>query len=455
MSSSVFATSPLPLPAEPLADGNETLAAVVAEATSGASQAAQWVAAAFALGIFLIITSVYRSFGLKVQLVLLTYITSLFSTQLAVKAAVQRFPFPMLVTALHFASTWLATSIFFRLGMGERRALPVLATLRNWTLSEGVCIWLSNILYLGPVACALAGSVALNNAALMYINVSLNAVIGIATPLATAVIAAACGAQFAPLAWLGIVVAAFGDVIAAGTGLRAAMRSRTAAAALGVCCSVGAMLLRATKSVMQERLMGRSQRQASVEKDDDDHKAVSVGSNASAPLEPMQLVALQAPLLTGVAMLLMAAVEGPRGLSALCALTPGAAALMLLSCAAATSMNFSQMCAISMLGAPAAQLAGKLNVFITTALATVCFDEVLTPGEVCGAALALAGLAVYEKAQKHHRSGEEKKHADSAASFGRCSSASIPSAGAGRRAVSVLTRRQLRSSAMNFPMQIV
>lgn len=409
--------TPPSLPAEPLVDGNESLAVAAVVAAAGTSHAAQWVAAAVALGIVLFINTVYRSLGPKVQCILLIYIVSLFSTQMAVKAAVSRFPFPMLVTAFHFASTWLATCIFFWSGMGKRGVLPRLSALRKLALSDGLCGWLSYIIQLGPVACALGTSVALNNAALVYIGVSLNGVINIATPLATAVLAAACGSQFAPLAWLGIVVAAFGDIIAAQSGFNAAVPGGKAAAMLGVMCSVGAMLLRSLKSVMQERLMGRS------------NKVSPAKGCTSAPLQPMQLIAMQAPLLTGVAIVLMVTMEGPHGLAALWAISPAAAAFLLLSCAAATSMNFSQMCAIGLLGAPAAQLAGKLNIFMTTALAAACFGEVLTPGEVGGAALALAGLGLYEKAQKSRCKQQEQmlKAPDEVRALTRVSEASSTS----------------------------
>merc|ERR1712146_45414 len=55
------------------------------------------------------------------------------------------------------------------------------------------------------------------------------------------------------------------------------------------------------------------------------------------------------------------------------------------------------------------QLAGKLNIFVTTAIAAAFFGDVLTPGEVSGGIVALAGLAVYEKA---HKKGNTQKTND-------------------------------------------
>lgn len=407
-------------------------AGVSAAIDAAAYRAHQYAAVGFTTAILALLAVVYRSHGPKGQLVLLTYVTALFSTQLAVKAAMAFFPFPMLVTSMHFASTWLAAYAFFELGLGVRGVLPMVApvpvapgsvaalALLRAQLSR-LFAYLAQLRPIAAPAVALAGSVALNNAALVYIGASLNAVIGIATPLATAMLAAASGSRFAPLAWLGLLVAATGDVIACFHGFRATLAlingrsGGVTALSLGITLSLGAMMLRALKTVLQERLMGTGLKSIAPHGAQDasagppegleaaaSPKVKGLLPNGDAPLEPMQLVLLQAPLLTGVAALLVVTVEGVGGLAALPGVSLNVAGLMALSCASATFMNFSGMCAIRMLGAPAAQLAGKLNVFVTAALSTVCFGEVLTLGEVGGAAVALAGLALYEKAQHHH-----------------------------------------------------
>jgi hypothetical protein len=116
--------------------------------------------------------------------------------------------------------------------------------------------------------------------------------------------------------------------------------------------------------------------------------------------------------MTLVAGLLMLSVEGYSGLLAMPNLSHRQAGIVMLSCSSATCMNFSGMFAIRNLGAPASQLAGKLNVFVVAAVSSAWFGEILTCGEACGGVVALAGLAVFEKAQKR----ADKKAAKKAAS---------------------------------------
>jgi len=341
----------------------------------------------FALGVLLVASALYRSHGLKLQCILIAYVTSLFSTQLVVKVAVGHYPYPFTVTAYHFASTWLVTCIFFRLGYTRRESLVTMAA--EAAGRSRFTIYCSK---LAPPAVALAASVVLSNAALMHIGASLNGIIGITTPLVTACISAICGARFVPLAWLGILVAASGDVVAAFDGFRAAvstgMNGNAASVGLGVALAAGATTCRATKAVLQERLMGQGLCIAT-------ENGISLQQ-----IEPLQLVSLQAPFMTLVAGLLMLTVEGFAGLLAVPSLTHKQAGIVMLSCSSATCMNFSGMLAIRMLGAPASQLAGKLNVFVVAALSSAWFGEILTYGEAAGGVVALAGLAVFEKAQK-------------------------------------------------------
>merc|ERR1719331_610461 len=169
------------------------------------------------------------------------------------------------------------------------------------------------------------------------------------------------------------------------------------------------MFLRALKAVLQERLMGHGL----------GFQSKAAGTRPVSQLEPMQLVSLQSPVLTAVAVLLMVLVEGFGGLSALPRISSTAAGLVALSCFAATSMNFAGMCAIRKLGAPASQLAGKLNVFVTTALSSAFFGDELTAGEVCGGMVALAGLAIYEKAQKRAQKRQKEQQETSGSLPGR------------------------------------
>jgi hypothetical protein len=217
----------------------------------------QIAALLFAVGVLLVVAGLYRSHGFKLQCALMLYVGSLFSTQLVVKVAVNHYPYPFTVTVLHFATTWLCTSSLFRLGYMRREALVTEAA-----AAAGRSRFMIYACKLAPPAVALAASVVFSNAALLHIGASLNGIIGITTPLVTACISAFCGARFAPLAWLGIFVSASGDIVAAFDGFRAAIGASTtsnaaASAAIGIAFSAGATTCRATKAVLQERLMGQ------------------------------------------------------------------------------------------------------------------------------------------------------------------------------------------------------
>merc|ERR1719421_1180208 len=56
-------------------------------------------------------------------------------------------------------------------------------------------------------------AIAMNNVSLVYIGAGINAMIGLATPVVTAMVAAVFGLKIAALAWCGVALTVGGDAI--------------------------------------------------------------------------------------------------------------------------------------------------------------------------------------------------------------------------------------------------
>merc|ERR1712014_321698 len=73
-----------------------------------------------------------------------------------------------------------------------------------------------------------------------------------------------------------------------------------------------------------------------------------------------------------------------------------------LSCLSAICLSVSGAYVIKMLGAPAAQIAGKLNIFVTIALSSAFLGEKLNVLQILSAILVVVGAAIFEKGQRNH-----------------------------------------------------
>merc|ERR1719386_646981 len=86
-------------------------------------------------------------------------------------------------------------------------------------------------------------AIALNNVSLIYIGAGINAMIGLATPVVTALVAAVFGLKIAALAWMGVLLTVGGDAIITldGFKLTVAEGSSITLFVYGVMLSVFAM----------------------------------------------------------------------------------------------------------------------------------------------------------------------------------------------------------------------
>merc|ERR1719335_495283 len=119
-------------------------------------------------------------------------------------------------------------------------------------------------------------------------------------------------------------------------------------------------------------------------------------------LTPLQSWFFQGPVLIVLGLAGTVVKEGLAPWEALpAALSSFTVVLMMANIACAVMLNISVMYCIKMLGAPAAQIAGKLNVLVVAALSAALLGETLTLKQGLSTCFIIAGAGLFEKAQKN------------------------------------------------------
>lgn len=319
----------------------------------------------------------YKGHGMARLSILMTYIITLTTIQLTLKYVMNYFPYPLFLSTMHFVFSVPAAFLLLHITGGSYPDVQILSPkFHSW--------YMRNI---APTVLALYLSIAMNNVSLSYIGAGLNGIISLGTPVVTALIARLFGMKIALFAWMGILLCIGGDAAVAWTGLSvsAAQGQNKQVFIVGCVLSFLAMGTRGLKTVLQDKLMN------------------SYGDTEDTiKLTPLQNWILQGPLLItfGFAGTLLA--EGSAPWKALPAFLASPVLRPLIgNVASAVIYNISAMYTIKMLGAPAAQIAGKLNVLIVAALSCAWFGETLTMKEALSAFLIIAGANMYEKAQRN------------------------------------------------------
>lgn len=338
----------------------------------------QWMGLPWAIFCMVGIIFAYMGHGVLKLSILMTYITTLISIQLTLKYVMNSFQYPLFLTTIHFVFSVPAAYALLKI-TGERFPEVDLQCpkFQRW--------YVRNIV---PTVLSLYMSIAMNNVSLSYIGAGINGIISLGTPVFTALLAALFGMKIALFAWLGILLCIGGDaaVAASGFSVSAAEGQDKKLLICGIALSIFAMATRGLKTVLQDRLMNNYG-------DEEETKKLS----------PLQNWVLQGPLLIafGLTGTLMtegfAPWKGARAFVASPVLRP-----FVYSVVSAVIYNISAMYTIKMLGAPAAQIAGKLNVLVVAALSCAFFNETLTLKEAVSAFLIVTGASLYEKAQRNN-----------------------------------------------------
>jgi len=234
-----------------------------------------------------------------------------------------------------------------------------------------------------PLALTTYLSIALNNCSLVYLGAGLSSLLGLATPVITAAVAALFGLEVAPIAWLGIAVAVAGDTGIAREGLKLSIGvgRPTAEVTWGLLLSLMSLITRGVKTVFADRLLNPY--------DGDERQR----------LQPMEVLFLLSPPLAVLGLLGTFLSDGAAPWLELLGLSTWSWGMLILSTVAATYLNTAAVYIIKMLGAPASQIASKLNILVTAVLSCALFGERLTFAYAVGTVFILAGAGIFEKAQ--------------------------------------------------------
>eukprot|EP00930_Biecheleria_cincta_P051516 TRINITY_DN36706_c0_g1_i1.p1 TRINITY_DN36706_c0_g1~~TRINITY_DN36706_c0_g1_i1.p1 ORF type:complete len:380 (-),score=56.19 TRINITY_DN36706_c0_g1_i1:80-1219(-) len=336
-----------------------------------------------AFGVFFGISYAYRPYGVAGIAVISTQIAAIVAVHLSTKYVLQSgFDFPMTITTIHFACVALACIIRQAWQAFQGNKDLMMRMLGNPAEYGKSATFYARRFF--PPGLLQTASVVMNTVSLAYIGAGLNSLIGIMTPLSTALVAYAFGAPISSVGWTGIAVAIIGDCVISTGGVKAmAGGAGLSVAWIGVSLSVGAMLARSTRTVLLDRQMN-----------------TYAGDQDCPRLQPAEVVTMVSPCVVVFGSILSLSVEGLGPFKRLPTLEPATAAMLVLSAASAVYLTFMGMVVVKMLGASAAQIAGKLNVLVTVALSSAFLGEEMTLQFVVGAALVLAGAATFEFGQK-------------------------------------------------------
>mmetsp|Transcript_86725 Transcript_86725/g.137592 ORF Transcript_86725/g.137592 Transcript_86725/m.137592 type:complete len:372 (+) Transcript_86725:77-1192(+) len=330
-----------------------------------------WLALTFSLLIFVGLGYAYRSHGIKGVGAISTQVLAIVFVQLSTKLVLQHgFPYPTCIALVHFSLVWLVSSFMTRVDW-KRYFVDKEELVRD-------AAWYGRRIL--PIAVLQTANVVMNTTSLKYIGAGFNSIIGILSPVLTALISALLGRRFAALAWLGIVIAIAGDAVISCEGVRnlSVAGQSTSLALLGMMLGIGALFARSIRSVLMDCQMNQ------YESDEDCPK-----------LSPLQLVALTSPAVFCFGLVITLAVEGLEPFFAMPHMRPTAAVLLAVSAFCAVFLSIMGMFLIKMLGAAAAQIAGKMNILLTVSVSSSFMGERLTLPFVVGSAMVLLGASIF------------------------------------------------------------
>lgn len=357
-----------------------TIASMQAEflgaAPSGVAVIPQYLGIPMSIMFMAGIIIAYRGHGVKGLSILMAYITALIVVQLSMKQVLKLFPYPCFMSTLHFVFTLLSVHTFLKVtGESHPEADVKCPKFQHWYLQNVV-----------PASVCQYLAIVLNNVSLIYIGAGINAMIGLATPIVTALVAACFGMKIALLAWLGVLLTVGGDAVITldGFSVTVAEGQNVSLFIYGLLLSAFAMFTRGAKTVLQDKLMN------------------NYGNEEQKKLSPLQSWFLQGPALITLGIIGTFLKEGFAPLQAFPAALANPAQLLAIASniAFAACLNICAVYTIKMLGAPAAQIAGKLNVLVVASLSCALLGETLTLRQGVSTLFIIAGAAVFEKAQR-------------------------------------------------------
>lgn len=350
----------------------------VASVPAGVAVFPQWMGVPLSIAFMLGIAYAYKGKGVVGLTVLMIYVSALIAVQLSMKQVLHSFPYPLFMSTMHFIFSLMAVHTGLKIaGESYPEADVHCPKFREWFKRS-----------IMPTCACQFLAIALNNVSLIYIGAGINAMISLATPIVTALVAAMFGLKIAALAWMAILMTVAGDGIIALDGFNVTVAEGQSIYFFlwGVSLAVFAMGTRGAKTVLQDKLMNDYGNEETDQK----------------KLTPLQSWVLQGPVLIVMGLAGTMIKEGLAPFQALpAAVTSPLLFSMLGNIASAACLNISAMYTIKMLGAPAAQIAGKFNVLVVASLSCAILGETLTLRQGASTLLIICGAALFEKAQAH------------------------------------------------------
>eukprot|EP00929_Paragymnodinium_shiwhaense_P087300 TRINITY_DN47526_c0_g1_i1.p1 TRINITY_DN47526_c0_g1~~TRINITY_DN47526_c0_g1_i1.p1 ORF type:complete len:490 (-),score=78.97 TRINITY_DN47526_c0_g1_i1:30-1499(-) len=353
---------------------------------------------------------VYRERGRHGQMVITAYLLSLVATQASVTIVFKTFPYfqaPCLLTACQLLFQVLASQTLLKLREETGSGVVSLIT------EMGVQEWVKAFF---PLAFCMTFAVLAHNASIMYIGLGLSSIMSALTPTITALMCMAFGQRYPLRAWVGMAIVCFGALVTMNSiHLERADRRKFAGCAL----AFAALICRAMKTTLQDLFMRHSLREvqamlwswsclgpgvcsASLPKASEDKPQKQ-------SYDPLQVWALQSPLMFAVCAVTSAWLEGlrPWRLVASAAGLHREAGLVLaclVSAAVSCLLGITALTTVKLLGAAAAQIVGKLNIIITAVFAMTFMNEDVGRAELFGGLILVLGAYIFER--EAHRPGQ-------------------------------------------------
>lgn len=299
-----------------------------------------WIGVPISLALIAGIAFAYKGHGFMGISLLVGYLSSITCTTLSMKYIMAEYPYPLFMTTLHFICSLATVFAIFPFSGEEYPKHLSRSDFPQWLLRAivppAVCVYLS---------------IVMNNTSLMYIGAGLSCMIALATPVTTAIVSAMFGLKIALMAWVGILVAISGDAFLTVAGFQVQTDVPSDLYMLGIMLSVASLFARGAKTALQDKLMNN----------------YGTATEDQMKLSPLGLWCFQGPLLILIGLPCALFFEGLAPITNISVILANPF-LLLGNICGAIGVNILGMCVCKMLGAPAAQICGKFNVFITAAL---------------------------------------------------------------------------------------
>lgn len=364
-----------------------------------------------AIVIFGSITLILRPRGARVCLMACIYVASLVAIALAMCELTRRplhYRYPGFVTLVHYLCTWAFCVGYWIWQREPEKCYPSsLGSMKRY------------LFRMVPIALALPISIALNNKALAHIGAGLASIVGTLSPVCTAVLSRIFGRRLTTVSWFGVLVAFGGALWAGCTELATILHRESAANARyqiqGLAFAIGALACRSIRVVLQDSLMSPTayggtaglDTQSSValsKQKGEDESEVSrpVPKQDLAPpanISGLHLLAIQSPAVILVSAVFAFVTES--SVAAAAALTAPIVEMLVVTCFIAVCLNVVGACILKELGSTSMQIIGKLNTIVTTSVSMAFFHESLPVTVLCGSAVVLLGVAIFEVGEKN------------------------------------------------------